>query len=331
MILFDTGMDSPQIIVVGSFVQDLTFLCAEFPRPGETVIGQFVTGPGGKGSNQAVAAARAGGKVGFIGAVGQDTFGVGARTFQENEGIRWMVAEKTDRPTGAAGILVNSHGQNEIIVSLDANNALTPADVEQHAEALRAAAVVVTQLEANLEAEARALQVAREGRATVVLNPAPMRPDLDAALLANVDILIPNETEFAALMRVSSPAQAMAGKEFDERKLEALAEADLHALCRLLGVRTVIVTLGARGCFVSREEGHTLIPAMSGIVAVDSTGAGDAFVGAFAAALAEFGVGEIERAARFANAGAALSVTKPGTAPAMPRRAEIDALLAGQG
>ena len=296
-------MDSPQIIVVGSFVQDLTFQCTEFPRPGETVIGQFVTGPGGKGSNQAVAAARAGGAVAFIGAVGRDAFGAGARTFQEAEGIRWLVAEKPDRPTGAAGILVDAHGQNEIIVSLDANNALIPADVDLHAEVLRSATVVVTQLEANLEAEAHAMRIARAAGATVILNPAPMRPDFDPALLANVDILIPNEMEFAALMNGLREKQPTAGEGFDERKLETLGDEDLHTLCRLLGVETVIVTLGARGCFVSRREGHALIPAMPGIVAIDTTGAGDAFVGAFAAALAEFGPGEIERAARFANAG----------------------------
>ncbi len=324
-------MDAPQIIVVGSFVQDLTFQCAEFPRPGETVIGQFLTGPGGKGSNQAVAAARAGGMVAFIGAVGRDAFGTGARSFQEAEGIRWLVAEKADRPTGAAGILVNAHGQNEIIVSLDANNALTRADVEAHAEALRSATVMVTQLEANLEAEARAMEIAREAGATVILNPAPMRPDFDAALLTHVDILIPNETEFAALMNGLPQTQGVAGEGLDERKLEALADEELQTLCRLLGVATVIVTLGARGCFVSRQESHALIPAMRGIVAIDTTGAGDAFVGAFAAALTEFGAGEIERAARFANAGAALSVTRAGTAPAMPLRAEIEALLAGQG
>ncbi len=320
-------MHSPQVVVVGSFVQDLTFRCPEFPRPGETVIGQFLTGPGGKGSNQAVAAARAGGQVAFIGAVGRDAFGAGARAFQEAEGIRWLVAEKTDRPTGTAAILVNAHGQNEIIVSLDANNALTPADVDAHAEALRSAKVVVTQLEADLTAEAHAMQIAREAGATVILNPAPMRPDFDAALLANADILIPNETEFAALMNGLSHTRNAAGEGFDERRLETLADEELNSLCRLLGVPTVIVTLGARGCFVSRPESHALIPAVKGIVAIDTTGAGDAFVGAFAAALAEFGVGEIERAARFANAGAALSVTRAGTAPAMPKRSEIDALL----
>ncbi len=305
------------VVVIGSFVQDLTFRCADFPRPGETVLGQFAAGPGGKGSNQAVAAARAGGRVTFIGAVGQDGFGAGARAFQEAEGINCRLVVKADRPTGTAAILVDARGQNEIIVSLDANHALTPADVDAHAETIGGAKVMVVQLEANLEATARALRLAAEAGATVILNPAPMRTDFDAALLADVDILIPNETEFCAL----------SGGGLDERALAALTEADLHALCRSVGVGTVIVTLGARGCFVSQPGGYVMIPAIPGIEAVDTTGAGDAFVGAFAAALAEFGSGEIERAARFANAGAALSVTKPGTAPAMPRRAEIDALL----
>lgn len=316
-----------KILVIGSFVQDLTFNCRDFPKPGETVIGRFLTGPGGKGSNQAVAAARAGGQVGFIGAVGRDAFGTGARAFQENEGITWLAAEKPDHPTGAAAILVNHLGQNEIIVSLDANEALSPADIDPHADALRSAAVVVTQLEANLAAEAHALQIAHVGGATTVLNPAPMRADFDPALLAHVTILIPNESEFCALVNLLPQTKTTADLGFDEAKLASLAEDLLHKLCRELGVPTVIVTLGARGCLVSRAGTYALIPATPNLKAVDTTGAGDAFVGAFAAALAEFGPGEIERAARFANTGAGLSVTKPGTAPAMPTRAEIDALL----
>lgn len=317
-----------QVIIIGSFVQDLTFHCADFPKPGETIIGQFVTGPGGKGSNQAVAAARAGAQVGFIGAVGRDAFGASARAFQENEGIRWLAAEKPDRPTGTAAILVNRLGQNQIVVSLDANEALTPADIDLHADALRAARVVVTQLEANLPAEARALELARAGGATTILNPAPMRPDFDPALLAHVDILIPNESEFCALVNQLPPLKATADLGFDEAKLATLPEDLLHKLCREFGLGTIIVTLGGRGCLVSQAETYALLPASPGIKAVDTTGAGDAFVGAFAAALAEFGPAEIERAAGFANAGAGLSVTKPGTAPAMPTRAEIDALLA---
>jgi ribokinase len=324
-------MNSPQIIVIGSFVQDLTFNCAEFPRPGQTIIGQFITGPGGKGSNQAVAAARAGGRVAYVGALGRDAFGEGAKAFHKAEGIDCLVAEKWDRPTGAAGILVNSHGQNEIVVSLGANDALTPADIDAHADVIESAAVVVSQLEANLEAEAYAMRLARESGATVVLNPAPMRPDFDFTLLADVNILIPNETEFVALINRLTHPRPSNGEDFTEQELELLPDTQLHALCRLLGVETIIVTLGERGCFISGPESSAMIPAMRGIRAVDTTGAGDAFVGAFAAALAEFGPGEIERAARFANAGAAVSVTRAGTAPAMPRRTEIDALLADQG
>ena len=324
-------MSPRHVIVVGSFVQDLTFRCAEFPRPGETVLGQFVTGPGGKGSNQAVAAARAGARVTFIGAVGNDAFGIGARAFHEAEGIDCRMTVKPDQPTGTAGILVDAHAQNEIIVSLDANDALTPADIDAHDSHFSGAGhLLVTQLEANLTAGARAMRMARENGMTVILNPAPMRNDFAPTLLADVDILIPNETEFCTLVHLLPQTRPAVGTDFDERALEQLTGAALHALCRRFGVGTMIVTLGARGCFVSQPDSHGSIPAARGIVAVDTTGAGDAFVGAFAAALAEFGPDEIERAARFANAGAALSVTRPGTAPTMPRREEIETLLRHQ-
>ena len=320
-------MSTPRIIVVGSFVQDLTFRCTDFPRPGETIIGQFATGPGGKGSNQAVAAARAGGRVAFIGAVGGDAFGAGAREFHRAEGIACLVTEKPGHATGTAAILVDARGQNEIIVALGANDALSPADLDAHADTLRAGTVLVTQLEANLSAQAHAMRLARGAGLTVILNPAPMRADFDPALLADVDVLIPNETEFCALLPLLPGTRGAVAAGFDEAALASLPDAELHALCRGLGVATVIVTLGARGCFVSRADGYAAVPAVPGVAVVDTTGAGDAFVGAFAAALAEFGPGEIGRAAQFANAGAALSVTRPGTAPAMPRRAEIDALL----
>jgi ribokinase len=324
-------MNSPQVAVVGSFVQDLTFLCTEFPRPGETIIGQFITGPGGKGSNQAVAAARAGGRVAYIGAVGADAFAADARAFHKAEGIDCRMIEKSEQPTGTAGILVNSRGQNEIVVALGANDALESADIDAHADAIRSASIMVSQLEANLGATAYAMQLARANGATVILNPAPMRPDFDAALLSDVSILVPNETEFTTLVNLLPQTQgALAGTPFSEDALGLLADDDLHSLCRRFKVGTIIVTLGERGCFISQPDGHCLVPAMRGIRAVDTTGAGDAFVGAFATALAEFGSGRIEDAARFANAAAGISVTRPGTAPAMPVRADIDALLKQQ-
>ena len=174
----------------------------------------------------------------------------GARKFHEAEGIDCRMVVKPDLPTGTAGILVNSHGQNEIIVSLDANNALTPADIDAHdSYFFNYGLILVTQLEANLTAEAEAMRLAQEHRMTVILNPAPMRDDFDAALLANVDILIPNETEFCALANLLPQTRPTVGTNFDERALENLSDAELHALCRWFGVETIIVTLGARGVF----------------------------------------------------------------------------------
>lgn len=325
-------MQLPRVVVVGSFVQDLTFTCPEFPRAGETIIGQFLTGPGGKGSNQAVAAARAGGRVTYIGAVGADAFAQGARAFHQTENIDCRMVEKRDWPTGTAGILVNAHGQNEIVVALGANGALESADIDLHSDAFRSASVMVTQLEADLAATAYAMKLGRASGATVILNPAPMRSDFDPALLADVSILIPNETEFAALVNLLPQTRsALAGGSFSEHDLASISAEELHGICRAFGLETLIVTLGSRGCFISGREGHCLLPAVRGIRAIDTTGAGDAFVGAFATALAELGREKIPAAARFANAAAGISVTRPGTAPAMPRRADIDALLKQQG
>lgn len=314
----------PQVVVVGSFVQDLTWQCAEFPRVGETVIGTFVTGPGGKGSNQAVAAGRAGAATLFIGAVGRDVFADAAKKFYQAEGIgaRWIVKPK--QATGTAAILVNTAGQNEIVVALGASAELHPRDVD--AALFRGAQIVVCQHEANLPINAHVFRLARKAGATTVLNPAPMRPDFDPAVLPLVDVLIPNETEFVALMnRLPSASR----KDFSTEPLHALPPAELHRLCRFFGVATVIVTLGERGCFVSQAHGHTSIPAHTGIKVVDTTGAGDAFVGGFAAGFVNYR-GDVIAAARHGNTVAALSVTKFGTAPSMPTKREIARFLKGR-
>lgn len=305
---------TPSIVVVGSFNQDLTWNCTEFPTPGETVVGRFTTGPGGKGSNQAVAAARAGGAVAFVGAVGNDAFGREAESFLRGEGITLHLAKKK-QPTGNAAILVNRRGENQIIIALGANGALAPRDVP--ATLLQRARVVVCQHETSLKANAAVFRAARRAGVTTVLNPAPMRADFDPRLLGLTDVLIPNETEFVALVR---------RRGFTEEALRAMSPANLHRLCRAFGVPTIILTLGARGCFVSQHRGHLSIPAHRGIKVVDTTGAGDAFVGGFAAGWVRF-EGNVAAAARFGNATAALSVTKPGTAPSMPRRAAVEKLL----
>ena len=312
---------TPKVVVVGSFVQDLTWKCREFPRPGETTVGTFKTGPGGKGSNQAVACCRAGVDTLFVGAVGCDAFAVQAKVFYHAEKLGCHLAAKPAHATGTAAILVSASGQNEIIVALGANDYLKKADVPS--TAIKRARVVVSQLESNLDTAAHVLKTARGAGVTTVLNPAPMRADFPVTLLAHTDILIPNETEFTALVN-QLPQTSLT--DFTEEKLKTISEENLHALCRKIGVPTVIVTLGARGCFISNSNNGLFIPAYTGIEVVDTTGAGDAFVGGFAAGMVKF-TGDIAAAARFGNAVAALSVTKFGTAPAMPRAREITRFL----
>jgi ribokinase len=311
----------PQVVVVGSFVQDLTWKCAAFPQAGETVIGTFVTGPGGKGSNQAVAAGRAGAATMFIGAVGRDGFADAAKRFYRNEGIGARFVAKPPHATGTAAILVNRHGQNEIVVALGASAFLQPRDIDP--APIRGAKIVVCQHEANLAINTHVFRLARKAGAATVLNPAPMRTDFDPKVLKLVDVLIPNETEFVALVN-QLPSRDQ--NDFTEAALHALTPDELHTLCRTLGVPTVIVTLGQRGCFVSTSESHHAIPAYRGIKVIDTTGAGDAFVGGFAAGFVN-SHGDIAAAAHHGNAVAALSVTKFGTAPSMPTQREVARFL----
>ena len=311
----------PQVVVVGSFVQDLTWKCTQFPQAGETVIGTFVTGPGGKGSNQAVAAARAGAATLFIGAVGRDGFAEGAKQFYRTERIDSRFVAKSKHATATAAILLNEHGQNEIVVALGASAHLQPRDIDP--APIRGAKIVVCQHEANLAINAHVFRLARKAGALTVLNPAPMRADFDASVLRLVDVLIPNETEFVALVNRMHPTSK---RGFTEAKLLAMSPENLHALCRTLGVAIVIVTLGKRGCFISQPTTHVTVQGHTGIKVVDTTGAGDAFVGGFAAGFVKF-AGDIVAAARHGNTVAALSVTKFGTAPSMPKQREIARFL----
>jgi ribokinase len=297
----------PSVVVVGTFVKDLSFRCRRFPAAGETVLGEFSTCPGGKGFNQAVASARAGVQTRFVGAVGPDAFGADALRFLREEGIDPRLAVKPGLATGTAAILVDAKGRNQIIVATGAGATLAPRDVP--GALIRGARIVICQGEANARINLHAFRLARLYGATTVLNPAPMGPLFDRRMLALTDILIPNEPEFAALTRRSLPGAPRA----------------MHELCRSLGVPTVIVTLGKRGCLVSAGSGWTAIRGHR-VRAVDTTGAGDAFVGGFAAGLVRFG-GDILHAARFGNAAAALSVTCRGTAPSMPRLRQVADLI----
>lgn len=310
-------MSRQGVAILGIFVVDLAFRAGRLPVMGETILGRgFKMGPGGKGSNQAVAAARAGAKVTFLTRVGADEFGALGRRTWEAEGIdtsRLITSEGA--PTGAAFIFVSSEtGDNAIIVEPGAAAELSEADVEAAAEAIRGAAVFVTQLEQPAPAARRALEIAKAAGALTVFNPAPAAP-VEDGLFALCDYVTPNETEAAALTGIP-----VASVEDARRAADALLAK---------GAGAAALTLGERGALFHDRERSVLVPAMAAGPVVETTGAGDAFNGAFAAALAE-GMGPIE-AVRFGCACAGISVTRPGTAPSMPSRAEIEALLARGG
>jgi len=306
-----------EIVVVGSYNQDLSWICDEFPKPGETILGKFNMATGGKGSNQAVAASRTGIKTAFVGSVGNDSFGEAVKQFYANEGIEYFLTEQEGTPTGTAGIVVNNTGQNEIIVSPGANEKLSPADIPENL--IRDAQVVICQFESKMDTTAHVLKIARHANVTTILNPAPMRLDFNPGIIDNVDILIPNEIEFTSLLKSLRPEL---DEEFSEDTIHQLSEENLHQLCRNIGIDTIIVTLGNHGCFVSTTDDFKLLPASSHNKVVDSTGAGDAFVGAFASGYVQFNK-DIFRSATFGNLAAGLSVMKSGAAPSMPYKDEI--------
>ena len=300
-----------KIVVVGSFNADLTSYMARMPRPGETVAGQrFVTGPGGKGSNQAVAAARLGAAVTFIGRIGQDVFASIALDCWKEAGINTdYVVQDPEHSTGVAPIFVDESGENSIVVVLGANLAVSREDVDAAAEIIVGADILLTQLEINYDTTSYALKVAKEQGVMSILNPAPAGQVPDD-LVALADIITPNETELEVL-------SGLAGVTTEEAAGSLLKH----------DRQMIIVTLGAQGARLVDGSGSALIPAYQ-IDVVDTTGAGDAFNGGLAVGLAE-GMGQREAIA-FANATAALCVTRPGTAPSMPKRSEVEALLSGR-
>ena len=312
------------VVVVGSFVQDFAFATPVFPAPGETRIGRFKTGPGGKGFNQAVAANRQEARSLFIGACGRDMFGQEARAFAEREKLRCGFKLIDGEPSGAASIVINEAAENLIVVALGANEYLSADHIDQFAGDIRGARVLVCQMESHLEATVQALRLARDAGVTTLLNPAPINEAITLKVLEPVDILVPNETEFAFL------SQHLLGRSLPQDYWTA-DEKTLHEYCRAFDVPTIIITLGARGCFVSHSDSaprHTGgLPYYSvppeNVAPVDTTGAGDAFCGGLAAALAKVGSASLNVACVSATRVAGLSTESPGTAPAMPTRAAV--------
>lgn len=300
-----------KIVVVGSSNTDMIVKVPRIPRPGETILGgKFSTAAGGKGANQAVAAARAGGEVTFIARVGEDMFGQQAlRGFEADQINTQYVKIDPIQPSGVALIFVDEKGENSIGVASGANACLSPTDVDEAAAAIRSADILLMQLETPLETVRRAAEIARQAGVKVILNPAPAAR-LDDALLANLTIITPNESEAELLTGVPVTDTASA---------ETAAKALLDR-----GVSVVIITLGSKGALLKTRALTKVVPGFK-VKAVDATAAGDVFNGSLAVALAEGK--SLEQAVRFANAAAALSVTKLGAQPSVPRREEIERML----
>ena len=298
------------IVVVGSLNQDLVVPVARFPAPGETVLGgDYARHPGGKGANQAVAAARAGGRVTMVGRVGDDAFGHALRAALRADGVDDVGVRTTpERPTGVAFITVDAAGQNTIVVASGANAALTPDDLDPHA--FHDASVLLLQLEVPLATVLAAARAGRAAGARVVLNLAPARP-LGPDELADVDVLVVNETEAAVVTGLDVAAVARD------------PAAALRALTDL--VPAAVVTLGADGA-AWRADGVPGEVRGHRVAAIDTTAAGDAFVGALAVRLGA-GAGLAE-AVTYGNAAGALATTRAGAQTSLATATEIEALLA---
>jgi len=301
----------PHIVVIGSANTDMVVKMPRLPRPGETVLGgRFFMAAGGKGANQAVAAARLGARVTFVGRLGRDMFGRQTEENLRREGIdTTYLTWDAETPSGVALIMVSEDGENSIAVAPGANGALTPADVERAEPAIAGASAVVLQLEVPLDAVQRAVELAASHGVRAILNPAPAAP-LPHDLLCRVDLLTPNEHEARLL---SGPDGGAADGA------EAAAEALLAR-----GVRAVAMTLGRRGALVAEAGRMELVPSFK-VTPVDTTGAGDAFNGALAFM---WGQGHpLVEAVRYANAVAALATTVMGAQPSMPTAEKVAEFL----
>ncbi len=300
------------VLVIGSLNADLVVRTPHFPEPGETISGEDLhIIPGGKGANQAVAAARQGASVAMIGRVGKDSFGDTLLDNLKNNHVDTSNIERDDASTGTAIIVVDQNGQNSIVLSAGANGKVTGGNVKKNFPGFQAIKYVLLQLEIPLETVIYAAQSSFMEDALVILNPAPARP-LPDELLKAIDYLIPNETELSILsgMPVTDVASA-------EKAARALQE---H------GTFTIIVTMGDKGALIvdKFDNEAQLIPAFK-VEAIDTTAAGDAFIGGFASALLRNL--EIDEAVKYANACGALAATKFGAQPSLPTKDEIEKFI----
>lgn len=301
------------VVVVGSLSMDLVVRAARRPASGETLSGtDFNTFPGGKGNNQAIAAARAGASVAMVGRIGTDTYGDEVKETLESSNVSTAYLFRDEIATGIANIWVDEAGENAIIIVPQANSRLSEADVERASSLINGAKILLLQLEVPLKTTVAAAQIARRTGVTVILNPAPAPRNgkLPAELLQSVDILVPNETELELLTGCS--CQDMDGVRKGAQQLISS------------GARQILVTLGARGAVLYDQQGEKHRVAAFKVDPVDTTAAGDAFCGALAAALSR---GEsLHAGITYGCAAGAIAVTKPGATPSLPHADEISRL-----
>lgn len=300
------------ITVLGIFVADTAYYAERLPKIAETIMGSdFALGPGGKGSNQSVAAARAGADVNFISRLGKDAFGELALSTYSSAGVTPKIIQMDDQPTGAAFIFVNeNNGDNAIIVIAGAAGKISAADVEANRDTIERSAVFVTQLEQPVDAALLGLQIARGAGVKTIFNPAPAVGFPDE-LFGLCDYIAPNEVEAAEIagFKITGPEEARRAGDIMLQK----------------GAKTALITLGELGALYHSSETSELVPAVNAGPVIDTTGAGDAFIGGFASALSR-DLAPLD-AVRFGCATAGIAVTRRGTAPAMPALAEIEAYL----
>ena len=295
-------MQKKRILIIGSSNTDMVIKAARIPVPGETILGgEFKMGPGGKGANQAVAAARLGGDVTFVCKVGRDVFGENAVKGYQKDGINTDHILYSDKPSGVALILVDDQGENVISVAPGANGDITPEDIESVRPVIEAADYVILQLEIPAETVAKAAEIGHAAGACVILNPAPACK-LPEEIFKNLSLITPNQTEIALLTGVEGDI--------------ALAMKKLHEM----GVKDIILTLGSKGSAIWNGDGYELVPAQK-VKAVDATAAGDTFCGGLCVGLSE-GL-SLKEAAEFATKASAMTVQKLGAQESIPHRSEI--------